>query len=212
MRFEFVSNSSYGRGIPQFELHKNGCRDIDPRKVKAGEVFLIEVDTIDEALDDILHNFLSDVEGYTKDDIKIFNCAKGGRAMSDAKKEVKQNLKSKMSDAERKAMIDAKVKEKAEAKKNGVTEPKQDKVDKALNDAMVSKKAPTDPPDPNLLSVSDVAKELGMEPKAARAKLRRAKGKAQDGRWPKVTRDSQEHKDLVALLKTEEAKKEKTNE
>lgn len=54
--------------------------------------------------------------------------------------------------------------------------------------------------DPNLLTVSDVARELGIDPKAARAKLRRDGSRAPDGRWPKVTKGSKEYADLVARL------------
>jgi len=80
-----------------------------------------------------------------------------------------------------------------------------EKVDKELNNAMVEKPNKEKPAkDPNELTVSDVARELGVEPKAARAKLRRSKGKATDGRWPAVKRDSEEHKALIVLLKAEE--------
>lgn len=51
-----------------------------------------------------------------------------------------------------------------------------------------------------LLSVSDIARELGIDPKLARSRLRKHRGKAQDGRWPKVARDSVEHKEIVALM------------
>jgi hypothetical protein len=61
--------------------------------------------------------------------------------------------------------------------------------------------------DLNMLSVSDVAREMHLEPKTARAKLRSAADvgpfgvdRAPDGRWPNVKRDSKEHKALIAFL------------
>jgi hypothetical protein len=54
--------------------------------------------------------------------------------------------------------------------------------------------------DPNLLSVGDVARELGIDPKRARSRLRASGGAAVEGRWPKVRRDSDEHKALIAAL------------
>lgn len=58
-------------------------------------------------------------------------------------------------------------------------------------------------PDPNLLSVSDVAKACGLDAKRARAKLRAAGKTAVEGRWPKVTKGSKEHDELIALLSAE---------
>lgn len=54
--------------------------------------------------------------------------------------------------------------------------------------------------DPSMLSVSQIAQELGLDPKRARAKLRAAGQSATEGRWSLVKRDSKEHKQLVALL------------
>lgn len=52
----------------------------------------------------------------------------------------------------------------------------------------------------NALSVSDVAREVGVDPKKARAALRRA-GKGADGkRYATVQRGSDEHAALVLLL------------
>lgn len=66
------------------------------------------------------------------------------------------------------------------------------------------KEKPSKPaPDPNLLSVSDVAKALGIDPKRARAKLRAAGQAAVEGRWPKVTRGSKEHDAMIILLSAE---------
>ena len=57
--------------------------------------------------------------------------------------------------------------------------------------------------DPNLLTVSDVAREIGVDPKHGRARLRAAGKSAAEGRWPKVTRDSDEHRELIKLMSTE---------
>lgn len=70
-------------------------------------------------------------------------------------------------------------------------------VDAELDESVKPKKKEVDP---NLLSVSDVARELGLDPKRARAKLRSAGQSSNEGRWSKVKRDSKEHKELVAML------------
>lgn len=80
-----------------------------------------------------------------------------------------------------------------------VTEPAIKKGADAELDANVKPKK-KEAADPNLLTVSDVARELGIDPKAARAKLRRDGSRAPDGRWPKVTKGSKEYADLVARL------------
>lgn len=58
--------------------------------------------------------------------------------------------------------------------------------------------------DPDQLSVADIAKSVGVDPKRARAKLRglgdKAPIHATEGRWPKVKRGSKKHQELVALL------------
>lgn len=51
------------------------------------------------------------------------------------------------------------------------------------------------------ITVVDVAEELNIDPKVARAKLRRKGLKANEGRWPRFKRDSAEHKDMIKLLK-----------
>jgi hypothetical protein len=56
-----------------------------------------------------------------------------------------------------------------------------------------------------MLSVADIARDLGMNPKVARAKLRRKGLKANDGRWAHVTPFSEAHRTLVAMLKGDEA-------
>jgi hypothetical protein len=53
------------------------------------------------------------------------------------------------------------------------------------------------------MSVSDVARECGIEPKVARARLRKDGTRAPDGRWPTVVKGSPEHARLVALFKAE---------
>lgn len=53
------------------------------------------------------------------------------------------------------------------------------------------------------MSVSDVARECGIEPKVARARLRKDGTRAPDGRWPTVIKGSPEHARLVALFKAE---------
>lgn len=66
--------------------------------------------------------------------------------------------------------------------------------------------------DPNLLSVSDVARNIGMDPKQARAKLRRDGSRAPDGRWPKVRIDSQEYQALVSFLQGEQDDEDESKE
>lgn len=53
----------------------------------------------------------------------------------------------------------------------------------------------------NTITVVDVAEELNIDPKVARAKLRRKGMKSNEGRWPRFKRDSAEHKDMIKLLK-----------
>lgn len=91
-----------------------------------------------------------------------------------------------------------------EAKKNDTpTETIKEKADKELDENVKPKKAAKDP---NMLSVSQVAAELGLDPKRARAKLRGAGQAANEGRWPLVKRDSKEHKALIDLLKPSDEK------
>lgn len=51
------------------------------------------------------------------------------------------------------------------------------------------------------LSVAEVAREMGINPKVARAKLRRHNIRAKDGRHARVMRDTPAYAALVALLK-----------
>jgi hypothetical protein len=55
-------------------------------------------------------------------------------------------------------------------------------------------------PKAELLTVKEIARELKMNGKVARAKLRRAGMKSEKGRWPEVARDSKEHLAIVAVL------------
>lgn len=59
--------------------------------------------------------------------------------------------------------------------------------------------------DPNVLTVGDVAREEGADPKRVRSRLRAGACKiigetAVEGRWPKIKRDSDEHKALVKMI------------
>lgn len=111
--------------------------------------------------------------------------------------------------AREKAIAEAAAKKKAQAPK---PEPKpaptkakdaQKASDAELDKTVAGKKAE----DADMLSVSDVAREAGLDPKRARAKLRAAEHPpvaATEGRYPKVKRDSKTHKALVAFFKPEE--------
>lgn len=55
-------------------------------------------------------------------------------------------------------------------------------------------------PDADLITVVDVANAMNMDPKVARAKLRRAGQKANEGRWPSFKRGSTEHNKFIAML------------
>lgn len=75
---------------------------------------------------------------------------------------------------------------------------------KAVKDAKPEPKAADAKPeptrDPNDLSVADVARELGLNPKVVRAKLRRHNIRAKDGRHARVMRGSPDHVNLLAIL------------
>lgn len=58
--------------------------------------------------------------------------------------------------------------------------------------------------DPSMLTIGDVARALGLDPKAARRRLRATGQSAQDGRWPKVKRGSKEHDALIVALQPED--------
>lgn len=76
-----------------------------------------------------------------------------------------------------------------------MTAPKKAKKPAAAKNPAAAKK-----PAEDLLSVSAVARELAIDPKAARAALREAGKKAKDGRWPKVQRGSDAHTALLLLF------------
>lgn len=85
------------------------------------------------------------------------------------------------------------------------------KLDKETDANVKPKKAAKDP---SMISVSQIATDLGLDPKRARAKLRALVEKDElpdglevtEGRWPLVKRDSKQHKQLIAALKPAEAK------
>lgn len=51
-----------------------------------------------------------------------------------------------------------------------------------------------------LVSVSEIAAELGFDAKIARAKLRRQGKQSADGRWPRVKPGSKEYKELKDII------------
>lgn len=75
------------------------------------------------------------------------------------------------------------------------------KAKKAKKAKVAKADAPTKSSDD--LSVADIARELGINPKVARAKLRRHKMQSADGRWPTVRRNSKDYKKIVDVLKGE---------
>lgn len=57
-----------------------------------------------------------------------------------------------------------------------------------------------DTDDDTTVSVADIARELNISPKVARARLRRS-GATRDGkRWGRVERDSDAHRELIAIV------------
>lgn len=76
-----------------------------------------------------------------------------------------------------------------------------------MSTTKTTKRAKTDPgkaKDDGLMSVADIARKLKIDPKVARAKLRRHKGKPEGGRWPKTHEGSQAYEKIVAILKPAE--------
>lgn len=57
-------------------------------------------------------------------------------------------------------------------------------------------------PQGEYLTISQIAASISMDPKVARAKLRRKGMGANEGRWPTFKKDSDEHADIVKLLKS----------
>lgn len=82
---------------------------------------------------------------------------------------------------------------------------KSPKVDKA--NELLEKEAKRKESAEGMLTVVQIAEAIGMDPKVARAKLRRKGLKSNEGRWSSIKKDSKEHKEIVDLLKgrTEEA-------
>lgn len=116
----------------------------------------------------------------------------------DRKTKIPKELNVTADDDDTDTTTEGTVKEFAEKK----AKQKADKeLDKGVADAKKPKKKEKDP---NMLSVSDVARELGLDPKRARAKLRASGQAANEGRWPLVKRDSDEHEALIAILKPAE--------
>jgi hypothetical protein len=66
-------------------------------------------------------------------------------------------------------------------------------------------KKPTDKTKPEELTVADVARELGVDPKKARAALRAAGMKATKGRWPAFRRGSVQHRKVLCAITGENA-------
>lgn len=79
----------------------------------------------------------------------------------------------------------------------------KEKIDAELDQAVTPKKKAKDP---DMLTVGDVARELGIDPKRARARLRASGQSAVEGRWPKVKRQSPEHDALIAALSATESR------
>lgn len=75
---------------------------------------------------------------------------------------------------------------------------------KKLEDKLIEKAIKQKEESDNTLSISQIAKEVGLNPKVARAKLRRKGRIANEGRWPTVTKGSEEHKELINILKRKE--------
>jgi len=78
--------------------------------------------------------------------------------------------------------------------------PKVAKKAPAVKTAVTTKAPPVDKAD-GLLSISDIAKSLNMDPKVARAKLRRNGLSSDDGRWARIKPDSKEHQEIIKTMK-----------
>jgi DNA repair ATPase RecN len=96
--------------------------------------------------------------------------------------------------------LEARIKDLQKAEGKSIkTEKPVDKVAEKMIEAEAARKVNKD----NQLTVVDIAIEIGMNPKVARAKLRRANLHSNEGRWPTYKKGSAEHKDIIALLKAE---------
>lgn len=86
-------------------------------------------------------------------------------------------------------------------KEKNLVNPKA-KADEELDESVKPK--PKKERDASMLTVSEIAAELGVDPKRARARLRSAGKSAVEGRWPTAKRDSKEHKELAAIIKPDD--------
>lgn len=101
--------------------------------------------------------------------------------------------------------------------KRDPSDPKKE-ADREIDDAVKPKAAAKKEKDASMLSVSQIATELGLDPKRARSKLRNAleanelpEGLAVvEGRWPLVKRDGKQHKQVIAMLKPKSVKSDET--
>lgn len=91
----------------------------------------------------------------------------------------------------------------------GEPEEKPKKVKSAAHkaaDKLIEKEAKRVAEAKDQLTIVDIAEECGVNPKVARAKLRRAGKKSNEGRWSTVKRGSSEHKELVQFFKPSKEK------
>lgn len=92
---------------------------------------------------------------------------------------------------------------KPKAKKVTKPAPKKAPVKKATKKATkpAPKKATTPKAATNTTTVVEIAAKLNINPKVARAKLRRRGMTSADGRWNAVKIDSKDHKKMIEILK-----------
>lgn len=73
---------------------------------------------------------------------------------------------------------------------------------KELADKLIEKEQKRKDEADGMLTIVQIAEQLNMDPKVARAKLRRKGKNANEGRWPAIKKDSKEHEEIVKLLTT----------
>jgi hypothetical protein len=118
-------------------------------------------------------------------------------------------VKAENNDHARKKQIEEVMTKKKKAQVDNPSPPADPKPDgKAKPDGKTKPETTTPAKKPekkedDMLSVSDVCRELGIDPKRGRAKLRAAGQAATEGRWPKVKRGSKKWQELIALLQPE---------
>lgn len=140
---------------------------------------------------------VEDAVVQTEGTMREFVEAQGAR-MSTAYSVSDESVNRVMPEAKRHAPARAK----AKAKDVDEAPVEADKeLDATVVAASVEKKAKKPAKDPNFLSVSDIARELNIDPKRARARLRASGRAAAEGRWPLVTRGSEEHVALSTIIK-----------